>query len=77
MPFQGSKKWRWKRQKKPVDKRKYTVAYPDVVLIISIGIKSAFIVVFIYLTAPLSAHTVVKSFQNLAKDNKPSPKNKS
>ena len=40
-------------------------------------VKSAFIVVFIYLTAPLSAHTIVKSFQNLAKDNKSLPKNKS
>lgn len=31
-------------------------------------IKSAFIVVFIYLTAPLSAHTVIKSFQTNAKE---------
>ena len=31
-------------------------------------VKSAFIVVFIYLTSPLSAHTIVKSFQRNRKD---------
>ena len=33
-----------------------------------IYLKSLFIVVFIYLTAPLSAHTIVKSFRYTPKD---------
>lgn len=37
-------------------------------------VKSAFIVIFIYLTAPLSAHTVVKSYQKMMSDKKSSTK---
>jgi multicomponent Na+:H+ antiporter subunit G len=32
-------------------------------------VKSLFVVVFIYLTAPLAAHAIIKSFQKLEKDD--------
>jgi multicomponent Na+:H+ antiporter subunit G len=32
-------------------------------------IKSLFVVVFIYLTAPLAAHAIIKSFQDMDKND--------